>query len=276
MDIDWLRVRDELAIEWGRGVNIKKSRAPRKGLLEEMVSWPRGDLVNYSEDVPSKKSGRLDQIYTEIYESDGLQVGVLAPGKEASNDSDTKSYVHSREKKPNHNDVLPVVKNNGKREREVDLTFEQMFEQLVKGAGNSPDGLLIFSAMMFRNGYCWDHHEQTDNVYRLIIPSYSLSVLKELIPKLGDYPIKTQLYFLDVLATNEDAKVHALGFDKFEQYGRPNTLLTFSNICAFLLGVVSLGKLCGSFARFPRGMAPITQKDAKEGIFRILDEKAGY
>ena len=115
MDIDWLRVRDELAIEWGRGVNIIKSRAPRKGLLEEMVSWPRGDLVNYSEDVPSKKSGRLDQIYTEIYESDGLQVGVLAPGKEASNDSDTKSYVHPREKKPNHNDVLPVVKNNGKR-----------------------------------------------------------------------------------------------------------------------------------------------------------------
>ena len=63
------------------------------------------------------------------------------------------------------------------------------------------------------------------------------------------------------------AKVHALGREKFERYGRTNTLLTFTHVISVLLGKVSLAKLCGSFSRPPSGMAPITDKDAREIIY---------
>ena len=276
MEIDWKRVWEESSDEsmFKFGFSIKTSRVTRKRLLEEMVEWPRGNLENYSENVPSRKTGWAKQIHTSVYKSDGFNVGVLAPGKEASNDSLTRSYSGDRELKPNHNDVLPVVTKLDRRVNDVDLTFGQMFEHLVRGGESSPDGLLILSAMMYRNGYCYDHQEQSDGNFRLIIPPYSLSVLRENIPNLGDYPIETQIYFLDLLATNEDAKVYALGLESFGSYGRVNTLLTFTNICAFLLGTVSLAELCYSFARFPRGMAPITKKGAEE-IFRMLSERAG-
>ncbi|PPR56176.1 MAG: hypothetical protein CFH10_02357, partial [Alphaproteobacteria bacterium MarineAlpha4_Bin2] len=48
--------------------------------VEEMVEWPRGNLENYSENVPSRKTGWAKQIHTSVYKSDGFNVGVLAPG----------------------------------------------------------------------------------------------------------------------------------------------------------------------------------------------------
>ena len=79
---------------------------------------------------------------------------------------------------------------------------------------------------------------------------------------------------MDLLAANEDAKVHALGREKFERYGRTNTLLTFTHVISVLLGKVSLAKLCGSFSRPPSGMAPITDKDARETIFADIHNKS--
>ena len=60
---------------------------------------------------------------------------------------------------------------------------------------------------------------------------------------------------------------YALGREKFERYGRTNTLLTFTHVISVLLGKVSLAKLCGSFSRPPSGMAPITDKDARESSY---------
>ena len=74
--------------------------------------------------------GENQQIYTPVYSSDDLEIGVLAPGKEASNNSTTKSYVGDRGLKPNHNDMLPVITKGGKRIDDVDLTFGQMFDLL--------------------------------------------------------------------------------------------------------------------------------------------------
>ena len=272
MDIDWVRVYDELHLVEERGL-IKQSRPARQAMLEEARTWPRGNLPDYSSEVPSVQRGIRKQVHTIIYQSDRFEIGIFAPGKEASNKSSTKSYVGDRGPKPNHNDMLPIITRNGNRVDEVDLTFGQMFDLLGQCAKSSEDGLLILAAMLYRNGFCLDHSISGDEV-RLHTPPYSLSVLKNEMSHLGDFPIETFIYFMDILAMNEDAKVHALGRDKFERYGRTNTLLTFTHVIAVLLGRVSLAKLCGSFARPPSGMAPITDKDARSGIFGLLEEKS--
>lgn len=272
VSIDWMKVYDELHLVEERGL-IKQSRTPRQAMLEEARTWPRGDLPDYSSEVPSVQRGVGNQIHTAIYQSDDLEIGVFAPGKEASNKSSTKSYVGDRGPKPNHNDMLPIITRNGNRVDEVDLTFGQMFDLLGQCAKSSDDGLLILAAMLYRNGFCLDHTISGGEV-RLNIPPYSLSVLKSEMSHLGDFPIESFIYFMDVLAMNEDAKVHALGREKFERYGRTNTLLTFTHVIAVLLGRVSLAKLCGSFARPPSGMAPITDKDARSGIFGMIGDLA--
>lgn len=271
MDIDWTRVYAELHLREERAL-IRQSRPAREAMLEEARTWPRGDLSDYSPEVPSVQRGVRNQVHTVIYQSDGLEVGIFAPGKEASNQSSTKSYVGDRGPKPNHNDMLPIITRNGARVDEVDLTFGQIFDLMGQCAKSSEEGLLILAAMLYRNGFCLDHSISGGEV-RLDIPPYSLSVLKSEMSHLGEFPIETFIYFMDVLAMNEDAKVHALGREKFERYGRTNTLLTFTHVIAVLLGRVSLAKLCGSFARPPSGMAPITDKDARSGIFGLLEEK---
>jgi len=270
--IDWKIIYQELHLVEERGL-IKQSREPRQAMLHEARKWPRGDLPDYSSEVPSVQTGINNQIHTIIYRTDEFDIGIFAPGKEASNKSSTKSYVGDRGPKPNHNDMLPVITKNGKRIDEVDLTFGQMFDLLGKCAKESEEGLLILAAMLYRNGFCLDHTIESENV-RLEIPGYSLSVLKNEMSHIGDFPIETFIYFMDILAMNEDAKVHALGREKFERYGRTNTLLTFTHVIAVLLGRVSLAKLCGSFSRPPSGMAPITDKDARSQIFGLLEEKS--
>ena len=271
MSIDWNRVFDELHLAEERGLP-KQSRPVREAMLKELRTWPRGDLPDNSSEIPSVQKGVRKQIHTVIYHADGLETGIFAPGKEASINSTTKSYVGDRGPKPNHNDMLPVITKDGTRIDEVDLTFGQMFDLLGRCAKSSEDGLLILGAMLYRNGFCLDHSIHDDKV-RLEIPPYSLSVLKNELSHLGDFPIESFIYFMDVLAMNEDAKVHALGREKFERYGRTNTLLTFTHVIAVLLGRVSLAKLCGSFSRPPSGMAPITDKDARSAIFGGIEEK---
>lgn len=265
VEIDWNIVYEELHLKEEKGL-IKGSRSIRKLMLEESQTWPRGNLHNFSHEVPSVVHEIHEQIHTIVYEADGLETGVYAPGKEASNNSTTKSYVGDRGPKPNHNDMLPVITKNGQRLDDVDLTFGQMFDLIGRGRTLSEEGLLILAAMFYRNGFCLDH-EIRDGRVILEIPKYSLQILKKTLGQIGDIPIETFIYFMDILALNEDAKVHALGREKFERYGRTNTLLTFSHVISVLLGTVSLAKLCGSFARPPSGMAPITDKDARSAIF---------
>ena len=272
VDIDWKRIYSELHLVEERGL-IKQSRLPRQAMLEEARKWPRGDLPDYCSEVPSIKSGVREQVHTVIYQSNELEIGIFAPGKEASNKSTTKAYVGDRGPKPNHNDMLPIITVDGNRIDDIDLTFGQMFDILGKCAKKSEEGLLILSAMFYRNGFCLDHTINNGTV-RLHIPAYSLLVLKKEISHIGEIPVEAFIYFMDVLAMNEDAKVHALGRVKFERYGRTNTLLTFTHVIAVLIGRVSLAKLCGSFSRPPSGMAPITDKDARGEIFRLLEEKS--
>ena len=270
--INWKNIYGELSIEQIDTSLLKKSRPAREAMLLESREWPRGNLPDFSSDVPSVQKNVKQQIHTIIYHSDGYEIGFFAPGKEASNKSTTKSYVGDRGPQPNFNDMLPIITKNGQRVDEVDLTFGQMFDLLGRCAKLSESGLLILAAMLYRNGFCLDH-KTSEGKTRLVIPEYSFSIMQSKLEFIGDFPIKTFIYFMDLLALNEDTKVHALGRDKFERYGRTNTLLTFTHVIGVILGLVPLAKLCGSFSRPPSGMAPITDKDARSAIFTKIKEK---
>ena len=73
-----------------------------------------------------------------------------------------------------------------------------MFDLLGRCAKSSEDGLLILGAMLYRNGFCLDHSIVKDEV-RLNIPKYSLSVLKSELSHLGEFPIESFIYFMDLL-----------------------------------------------------------------------------
>ena len=66
MDIDWVKINEELHLEEPKGL-IKQSREKRQAMLQEIRTWPRGDLENYCSLVPSVVKGTNYQIYTPIY-----------------------------------------------------------------------------------------------------------------------------------------------------------------------------------------------------------------
>ena len=79
------------------------------------------------------------------------------------------------------------------------------------------------------------------------------------------------LYFLDVLALNEDVKMHTLGYENARyDYGRINTLLTFAHLIGVLLNRCSLAKFAGAFARPPAGMAPLPKIKGLFETFPLL------
>ena len=102
------------------------------------------------------------------------------------------------------------------------------------------------------------------------------SLYKKRLPKIGDVPTDVFLYFLDILALNEDVKVHTLGHKNAKHdYGRINTLLTFAHLIAVLLNRRSLAKFAGAFARPPSGMAPIP-KTEKGNVFESFPLLSPY
>ena len=111
--------------------------------------------------------------------------------------------------------------------------------------------------LIFRMAFMSDHQNQ-EGKWRYIPPKGALSILKKRLPGIGGVPVDVFLYFLDILALNEDVKMHTLGHENAQHdYGRVNTLLTFTHLVAVLLNRRSLAKFAGAFARPPSGMAPL-------------------
>ena len=97
-------------------------------------------------------------------------------------------------------------------------------------------------------------------------------MLKKRIPQVGGVPVDIFLYFLDVLALNEDVKMHTLGYENAQHdYGRVNTLLTFAHLVAVLLNRRALAKFSLAFAYPPFNQSPLphTTKNIS-AIFPVL------
>lgn len=249
---DILAINKEIALP----IDVKLSpfaRSRRVEMTAEAIGWPKG------------KSQEKRKI-TEIYKANEFIVAVGKPGKEAAADFKRKHYITGVITN-NRNDMNPFVMENGKKVGE-DLTFEAMFEQIEHLMHADMFGLELLGMLIFRMAFMLDHQKNTQGNWRYIPPSQSMLVLNRCLPKVGDVPVEAFLYFLDVLALNEDVKVHTMGHENAKHdYGRINTLLTFAHLISVLLNRRSLAKFAGNFARPPSGMAPMPKI---KGIFETF------
>ena len=249
---DILAINKEMALP----VGVKLSpfaRSRRVEMTTEAIGWPKG------------KSQEKRKI-TEIYKADDFIVAVGKPGKEAASDFKRKHYITGVVTN-NRNDMNPFVMKNGKKVGD-DLTFEAMFEQIEHLMHADMFGLELLGMLIFRMAFMLDHQKDGEGNWRYIPPSQSMLVLNQRLPKVGDVSAEVFLYFLDVLALNEDVKVHTMGHENAKHdYGRINTLLTFAHLISVLLNRRSLAKFAGNFARPPSGMAPMPKI---KGIFETF------
>ena len=248
---DILAIKNELALPVG--VKLSPFARPRRiEMTKEAMEWPKG-------------KNQKKRIVTEIYKVGDIVVAIGKPGKEAAPDFKRKHYITGVTTN-NKNDMNPfIMKENAKVGN--DLTFSELFEQIEHLMRADMFGLEILGMLIFRMAFMLDHKQDANKHWRYNIPNESLIMLNKRLPKIGDVPTDVFLYFLDILALNEDVKVHTLGHENAQHdYGRINTLLTFAHLIAVLLNRRSLAKFAGSFARPPSGMAPIP-KTERGGIF---------
>ncbi len=155
--------------------------------------------------------------------------------------------------------------------REKNLTFGDMFEMVETLMRADLFGLEILGMQLFRGAFMLDHKKNSEGNWRLNIPEPIMGMLEERIPMVTDIPIGVFICFLDVLGLNEDVKVYTLGYsDLKHDYGRPNTLLTFTHLIAVFLHRRSLAKFAGAFARAPIGIAPIPKTKIALECFPLL------
>jgi len=237
---DFLAINKELAFPIG--LKLSPFARPRRiEMLNESIAWPKGK---------NQKKRKI----TEIYKSDNFVIAVGKPGKEAAPDFKRKHYITGKTMN-NKNDMNPFIMINEKKVGD-DLTFGALFEQIEHLIRADMFGLEILGMLIFRMAFMLDHKRNQKNKWRYIPPKRALSILKKRLPEVGGVPVDVFLYFLDVLALNEDVKMHTLGHENAQHdYGRVNTLLTFSHLVAVLLNRRSLAKFAGAFARPPSGMA---------------------
>jgi len=236
---------------------LGKFAAPvRAQSMSEAMGWAKG---------PSQ----TERYFHELYTYDIYSVGVEKPGKEAAPDYDrcrTKDGLQTN----NPNDMLPCVYVSGKK-RDRDLTFVDIFEQLERMMREDQTALELIGCLLFRSGFMLDHANASTGGLRYHPPAAALRVIEERMPEIGGLPAEVFLYYLDVLALNEDVKYETLGYNVATQgYGRRNNLLTCAHLIAVLLNRASLFKFAGSLARPPPGVAPMAQKAGRE-YFPLLD-----
>jgi len=239
---DILIINKELSLPVG--LKLSPSARPcRIEMLKEAIRWPKG-------------RNQEKRKITKIYKSGDFVVAVGKPGKEAAPGFKRKHYITGAATN-NPNDMNPFIMKKGKKVGN-DLTFGAMFEQIEYLMHADMFGLEILGMFIFRMAFVLDHKKNQKNQWRYTLPQKSLAILKKRLPEVGNVPVDVFLYFLDILALNEDVKMHTLGYENAQHdYGRINTLLTFAHLVAVLLNRRSLAKFAGTFARPPSGMAPL-------------------
>ena len=227
------------------------ARPRRIEALNEALKWEKG---------PTQEN----RIVTKLYSIGEYTVAIAKPGKEAAPDYKGARHYKTHEKTNNPNDMLPHILKSGKQV-DKNWTFVVMFEKIEELMHSDLFGLELIGMLLFRAAFMLDHKKNIQGNWRYEPPKKVLEILEKILPVVGGVPVKVFLHFLEVLSLNEDVKVHTLGYTDLPQdYGRINTLLTFTNLIAVLLNRRSLAKFAGTFARPPSGMAPIPKTKVAE------------
>jgi len=216
----------------------------RLDTVQESISWEKGPNTE-------------DEIIKVLYRFGDNYIAVGKPGKEASsNYKGCKNYI-TGEKTNNPNDMHPIIFLDGKK-IEDNLDFIGMFERLEGYFRDDFFALELLGMLFYRNAFLLDHFKDKFGNWRYKPPKSIIELINDRISKIKDMPTEIFIFFLEVIALNEDVKMFTLGHSNLiEDYGRVNTLLTFAHLILVFLGKRLLSKFAGSFARQPAGVAPM-------------------
>tara|TARA_Y100000310_G_scaffold344459_1_gene457334 strand:- start:750 stop:1595 length:846 start_codon:yes stop_codon:yes gene_type:complete len=254
---------------------LKKVNSILKLPNEKLTSFARNRRMEAFKEAISWESGQNqnNRKITILYPLREYSVAVGKPGKEAH--PDYKGFVHyiTKQKGNNPNDMNPQILKNGVK-IDKDFTFEEMFEHVESLMHSDLFALELLGMLFFRAAFMLDHKKDKNGNWRYYPPEEIIKIVERKISSVLDIPTLVFLHFLEVLSLNEDIKADAGGYGDFKQdYGRINTLLTFSNLVVVLLNRKSIARFAGQFTRPPRGMAPIakTQKGKLFEFYPLLN-----
>lgn len=207
-------------------------------------------------------------VFTPVYSVGGLEAGVWKPGKEAD---ESRSRV-------NGNDMAPTLRYLGRDLESVPKSFGEMwatFEALAQRGDKT--ALAVCGGLLYRNAYLLDHEKDGPGGWRYAPSSEALAIL-------AAAPVDSELirpdvlmYYLDLVALNEDVKYWTLRRADGNPYdlkttGRPNNLRTALTFIVTLLRMLNGERSLGAFADAMsrgRGVAPGSLKVAREVLLDV-------
>jgi hypothetical protein len=222
-------------------------------LIEEFVNYEKGESLE-------------NQNLIELYHFENYTICGGKPGKEFTSQNIKYADGH---KANNPHDMTPRIFKNGNLVR-YDGSFEEIFKQFVR-IHASIEALQIFGALLYRNAFLLDHKRNEDGKWRYSPSQSAITKIKETCSTFLTLPIEVFLYYLEMIALNEDIKYQTLGYELKKGFGRKNNLLTYANLVNailqkhymseenFLLGFMSFA---GRLTSPPAGLNPITNKQA--------------
>ncbi len=261
----------------------------RKSMVSEAISLTRGEWPN-------------KRIFHEYYSFKDYKIGFFIPGKESTeftlnkkkpsikSKRDYQNYEHADDtfinkevnkkgwkgfkvmktegdiKKINQFDCGPLIKNGSER-LSGPIIPESFNDLIIEICDNNTKGEVINLVGLLKRMVNLDDHckSKEKNYYR-----YSPSVLVKthnINLKRGSFPLVVLLYYLELIALNEDIKYHAggyenrLGWDKPKQ-GRYNNIYTIIHIIAVKLKLIPPDDIINKFLR--SSVSPITKQNLKK------------
>jgi len=197
---------------------------------------------------------QTDKIFHPIWNSNGFEVGVAKPGKEAD----------PKRKSINPNDMRPYIKENAVLKTE-NATFKDISLELEHMATKSPWSLELLGCLFVRSAFMLDHFLVNNKIIYTPPPDVVEEIKKD-ITHLFKVPLEVFLQYGEMIALNEDVKYHTKALIRGKPFGlgagRRNNLLSAAHLIAVLLGRASLVNFAYGFSMM-RGVSPLSIKEAK-------------
>ena len=244
--------------------SIKGKEANKRRALIKMQQFEELLMLDSGPTFENQKVNILYQFKS------GFQVGLAKPGKEVFEDS--KKYFDGH-KSNNPNDMTPKVFFNN-NPIQYDQSFNGIFKAFVHHYKEESE-LRLVGALLYRMAFLLDHKRNNDGYWRYMPPLEIVEQVELKIPSMLGMPFRVFLFYLEMLACNEDVKYQTLGYDTSKEYGRRNNVLTYCSVVDVLLlrnllpledFLLAFMEFASKFSRVPVGISAISQKRALEAF----------
>lgn len=233
---------------------LKEIHVPRRNaMVDEALLFPHGKSTE-------------EKVFTLMYSHENYSLKVGKPGKEfASVNIKYKDGLKGN----NPSDMTPTTfRDNILFPRNG--SFEEIFKTFILLVPNY-ESLELLGCLIVRNAMVLDHVQDKFGNWRYSPPSDVLAEIKKGLPLSFGEPLEVFLYYIELIALNEDTKYKTLGYDISTGIGRYNNLLTYAHVINIILHrksssesefLVQLMKFAGGLVRPPVGLNPLSLKAA--------------